>query len=314
MRLVSYEKLSGFGSVADAPNLSAAFRQCFGSYRIHANGIAQHAVIGGEGPPLLLLSGWPQSWFMWRYLMMRLAREYTVIAADPRGVGLSDIPADGYDSETLSADLLALMSELGHERFAMAGHDIGMWTGWAMAADAPRRITRIALGEALIPGTAPSPPLISDDRRPSDRLWHFNFNRAYEINEALVVGREDIYFGHQFSSKAAHPEAVPRYARDYYVEQLRRVPGALKASFDYYRAIDQSIPQNRRRMTAKLAMPVLAFAGALSIGKRIEQQLMPLANDVTVLVIDDCGHYPAEEQPDQLLSAFLEFFRPWRGE
>lgn len=142
--------------------------------------------------------------------------------------------------------------------------DIGMWTGYAMAHDQSARIECIALGEALIPGVSASPPLLPDQRWLSDFLWHFNFNRALGINEQLVSGREEFYFGHQFATKAGSPEAVPRYAVDFYIEQLKRDPQALRASFDYYRAIDQSIPQNQERKATRLTLPVLAFSGALA--------------------------------------------------
>lgn len=86
------------------------------------------------------------------------------------------------------------MTALGWERFAMVGHDCGMWVGYAMAADQPERIARIALGEAIIPGVAVSPPLIPDERPLNDFLWHNNFCRLRAVTEELVVGREDIFF------------------------------------------------------------------------------------------------------------------------
>ena len=306
------ELITGFGSVHDVPRLPEGFSGVFDSYRVDVRDLHLHAVIGGSGPPLLLLGGWPQNWFAWRYLMMPLAERFTVIAVDPRGVGLSDKPADGYDSDNLAADMFALMDTLGHERFAMVGHDIGEWTGYAMAADRPGRIMRIALGEAIIPGISTSPPLLSDDRRTSDFLWHFNFNRALGVNERLVEGREHIYFGYQFATKAGSPKALPAYASDFYIEQLRRDPEALRASFEYYRAIDQSIPQYQRRKAAgKITIPVLAFAGALACGDLVANELATVARDVQSVIIADSGHYPAEEQPEALLAAIQAFLDPY---
>ncbi|MGX7347076.1 alpha/beta fold hydrolase [Acetobacter pasteurianus] len=302
--------VSGYGSVEDVPQLPDGFSNVFGSHLVRVGDIRLHAVIGGSGPPLLLLGGWPQNWFAWRYLMLPLAKRFTVIAVDPRGVGLSDKPKYGYDADTLCADMFALMDTLGYQRFFMVGHDIGMWTGYAMTVDRPERITRIALGEAIIPGVSPSPPLLSDDRRTSDFLWHFNFNRALGINEELVRGREAIYFGYQFATKAGSPDALPAYARNFYIEQLRRDPEALRASFDYYRAIDQSIPQYRRRTANKITLPVLAFSGELACGEMVENELRSVAINVQSVIIPDSGHYPAEEQPKRLLAALQEFFAP----
>lgn len=310
--LGAFETLTGPGSVGDVPGLPAGFGDMFQSHAVPANGIRLHAVIGGAGPPLLLLAGWPQNWFAWRYLMPVLAKDFTVIAADPRGSGLSDKPDGGYDSDSQAADMFALMDSLGHQRFAMVGHDIGMWTGYCMAADRPDRIARIAMGEALIPGLSPSPPLISDDRWLSDLLWHHNFNRAIGINEAMVQGRERLYFGHQFATKAGRPDGVAQYAQDLYIRQLED-PRALWASFECYRALDDSIRQHRRRKAAgKLQLPVLTYAGALCCGEMIEGEIAPLIDsDYHAVVIPDCGHYPAEERPAELLAALRPFLAPY---
>ncbi|NTZ64090.1 alpha/beta fold hydrolase [Agrobacterium tumefaciens] len=302
--------LDGFGSVTGVPKLPEGFRDVFSSHRVDANGLGLHAVIGGKGPALLLLGGWPQNWFAWRYVMLPLSQYFTVIAVDPRGVGLSEKPSEGYDADTLSADMFALMDALGHEKFSMVGHDVGLWIGYVMAADRPDRIERIALGEAIVPGLSPSPPLLSDDRWVSDFLWHFNFNRALGVNERLVEGREDLYFGYQFDTKSGSAEKYPTYGKEFYIETLRRVPGALKASFDYYRAIDQSIPQYRRRKKTMIEIPVLAFSGALACGPMVENELRTVASKVDSVIIPDCGHYPAEEQPEALLKALTNFLRP----
>lgn len=239
--------------------------------------------------------------------MLPLARDFTVIAVDPRGVGLSDKRGDGYDSDSLSADMFALMDALGHDRFLMVGHDVGMWTAYAMVADRPERFEKIALGEAIIPGVSPSPPLMSDDQKTNDFLSHFNFNRMHGLNERLVEGREDIFFGFHLSGKAA-PGAFPAYARDFYIEQLRRVPGALKASFEYYRAIGTSMPQNRKRRERKIKVPVLAFAGDLACGDLVENELRSVADDVQAITFTGCGHYVPEEKPEELLAALRAFF------
>ncbi|WP_222841953.1 alpha/beta fold hydrolase [Cystobacter ferrugineus] len=142
-------------------------------------------------------------------------------------------------------------------------------------------------------------------------LWHFNFNRALDINERLVEGREELYFGHQFATKAGSPDAVPAYARQFYIEQLKRDRDALRASFDYYRAIDQSIPQNRERSRTKLTLPVLAFAGVLACGDSLEKELRLVATHVQSVIMAGSGHYPAGEKPEVLLEALKRFFAPF---
>lgn len=300
--------ISDFGSVANVPKLPDGFKDTFASYLIDTDEVRLHAVIGGEGEPLLLHCGWPQNWYSWRYLMLPLSKRFKVIAVDPRGLGVSDKPANGFDVDTLADDMFKLMDVLGHDRFALAGHDIGVMVGYVMSATHPERLSRIALGEGTIPGASPSPELIPDSRFLSDFLWHFNFNRTLEVNERLVEGREDIYFNYQFASKAGSPEAVPKYARDFYIELLRRVPGTLTASFNYYRAIDDTILQIRNHISKKNTVPVLAFAGALACGPMVENEQRNLATDVESFIIPDCGHFPAEEKPEALLAALIDFF------
>ena len=300
--------LSGFGSVTDVPRLPEGFTDVFKSHRIDTGKIGLHAVIGGSGEPLLLHIGWPQSWFAWRYLMLPLSRHFTVIAVDPRGFGLSDRPADGFDVNTLADDMFGLMDTLGHEHFIMAGHDVGLMVGYAMAAMRPERIRRIALGEGIIIGASPPLPLIPEDGRMNEFLWHMAFNRALDINERLVEGREDVYFNYQFATKAASADAVPKYARDFYIEFMRRVPGTLKASFDHYRAFDQNIPQLRKHMETKIEIPLFTFAGALACGEIVGTEFRTLATNVESMIIPECGHYPAEEKPEELLVGLLDFF------
>lgn len=285
----------------------STLKKIFKSYMIDTGEVELHAVIGGSGEPLLLHAGWPQNWYAWRDLMIPLSQHFTVIAVDPRGLGLSGRPDSGFDAVSLGQDMHRLMDILGYDKFSFVGHDLGVIVGYAMASLQPSRIRQLAIGEALIPGIMPSMPLIPDDRQLSDFLWHFNFNRAWEVNERLVEGREEIYFGYQFESKSGHPDAIPKYARDFYIELIRRKPGTLKASFEFYRSIDETIPQVREMKKTKLLMPVLTFAGALASGESVEQEWNTIAENVEAVIIPDSGHFPAEEKPELLLNALLKF-------
>ena len=180
----------GPGSVSGAPNLPEGFTDTFTSRYIDTDELRQHAVIGGEGPPLLLVHGWPENWYAWRLLMPELARDFEVIAVDQRGIGLTDKPHDGYDTGTLAGDLVALMDALGHERFAVVGHDTGLIISYALAADHPDRVDRLAVAEVPGPlGVGPSPPLFGLPEPINNKLWHLAFNRVNdEMTEQLVRG------------------------------------------------------------------------------------------------------------------------------
>jgi pimeloyl-ACP methyl ester carboxylesterase len=238
--------------------------------------------------------------------MPALARRHTVVAVDSRGAGLSDKPDDGYDAGTLAADLVALMAALGHDRFDVVGHDIGTWTGYALAADHPERVGRLAIVEAVIPGLTPSPPFFGPAAA-NQKLWQFGFNRLTDLNEELVRGRERLFFGWQFATKAATPTAIPAYAVDAYVDAITADPRALRASFAYYRALDETIAQNEQRSKTRLTLPVLAVGGALWSGENAAQTMRLAADDVTGVVLDDCGHYPAEEQPARFVEILEDF-------
>jgi pimeloyl-ACP methyl ester carboxylesterase len=298
----------GRGSVSGAPNLPAGFADTFTSRYIDTGDLRQHAVIGGEGPPLLLVHGWPENWYAWRLLMPALARDFEVIAVDQRGRGLSDKPAGGYDTGTLAGDLVALMDALGHQRFAVVGHDTGFAISYALAADHPDRIDRVALAEIPgSPGAAPSPPVFVPGPI-NDRLWHLPFNRLEKINEQLVAGREALFFGWEFDAAA---RKLPVDVIDYYVGLLSD-PDALRGSFGFYRALDTTIAQDGLRRTRRLSMPVLAIGGAASFGDHVADAMKLVADDVQSLVLPGAGHFVAEEAPAEMLAALGAFLAPYR--
>jgi pimeloyl-ACP methyl ester carboxylesterase len=301
----------GPGSVAGAPHLPDGFTGTFTSRYVDTGGLRQHVVTGGDGPPLLLIHGWPQTWYAWRLVMPALAQDFTVVVPDQRGCGLSGRPEDGYDTGTLAGDLAALMDALGHRRFAVAGHDTGMWIGYALAADQRGRVARLAVAETPLPGVSPSPPLFANAHL-NNALWHFGFNRLAAINDQLVAGREEVYFGWQFATKAARP--LPEYAVRHYIDTLAASPAALHASFAIYRALDATIAQNQQRTTRRLPMPVLGIGGEHSLAGQVADTMKLAADDVQTLVIPGCAHHPSEETPGETLAALTAFLAPYRDE
>jgi pimeloyl-ACP methyl ester carboxylesterase len=195
------------GPGSGAPNLPEGFTDTFTSRYVDTGGLHQHAVIGGDGPPLLLVHGWPENWYAWRLVMPALARDFEVIAVDQRDIGLSDKPEDGYDTD----DLVALKDALGHERFAVVGHATGLIIGYALAADHPDRVVRLA--EAEVPGPlelATSPPMFVP-KLFNHKLWHIPFNRVNdELTEQLITGREGVFFGYEFAIQGGKERPMTR--------------------------------------------------------------------------------------------------------
>ena len=294
-----------------APKLPRGFANTFKSRFINADGLRQHAVIGGDGPPLLLVHGWPEDWYAWRLLMPALARDFQVIAVDQRGIGLTEKPKRGYDSATLANDLVSLMDALGHDRFALVGHDTGFIISYALAADYPERVDRVALAE--IPGPPmpdPFPPLFIPEPL-NNRLWHIPFNRVDKIPELLVKGREDIFFGYEFAIQSGSGPKLPEDVVEYYVSLVSR-RGALRSSFGLYREWDATLAQNGARRARRLPMPVLAIGGAASWGEEVGKAMTPLADNVQSLVIPGTGHWVAETAPGAMLAALTAFLAPYR--
>jgi pimeloyl-ACP methyl ester carboxylesterase len=301
----------GPGSVSGAPNLPAGFTETFASRYIDTGEVRLHAVIGGEGPPLLLVHGWPQNWYAWRMLMPALAGDFEVVAVDQRGMGSSDKPVGGYDAGTLADDLVALMDALGHERFAVVGHDTGYFISYALAADHSDRVDRVVLAEVPgPPGVIPSPPMFLPEPF-NNRLWHIPFNRVNdELTERLVSGREDIFFGYEFAIQAG-AKNLPDDALSYYFD-LFSDPDTLRGSFGLYRAWDATVSQNEQRKNRPLTMPVLAIGGAESWGEEAGNGMKPAADDVQTVVIPGAGHWVAEQAPQQMLAALTAFLAPYR--
>jgi len=303
----------GPGSVSGAPNLPDRFAETFTSRFVDIGDLRLHAVIGGEGPPLLLVHGWPETWYAWRMVMPTLAKDFEVIAVDQRGIGLSDKPRDGYDIGTLASDLVALMDVLGHHGFAVYGTDTGMPIAHALAADHPERVERLVVSEAFLPGIASALPLFVPPTL-NARLWHLMFNQLPgEVNEALVRGREEVFFGAEFAASAGTTK-LPDDAVKYYVDTLAADPDALRGSFEFYRAIPTSAAQNEERKNRRLMMPVLALGGEQSGGENAANAMKLVADDVRSVVLAGSGHWVAEQAPDQLLDALTVFLAPYREE
>jgi pimeloyl-ACP methyl ester carboxylesterase len=295
-------------STFSAPDLPDGFGDTFSSRFIDANGLRQHVVTGGDGPPLLLVHGWPQNWSAWRLVMPALARDFEVIAPDQRGIGETGKPLDGYDPSTLAADLAGLMDALGHERFAVVGTDTGMPIAYALAADTDR-VERAAFAEVPgPPGATPSPPLFAPEPL-NNRLWHIAVNRLGTLNEQLAVGREDLYFGYEFAIQAG--KKLPADVVDFYINLLTN-PDALRGTFAFYREWDTMMAQNAERAKRPLTMPVLGIGGEASAGDQVAKAFESLATDVQTAVIPGAGHWFAEEAPVETVAALMSFLAPYR--
>jgi pimeloyl-ACP methyl ester carboxylesterase len=267
-----------------------------------------HYVTAGKGPPVVLIHGWPQTWYEWRHIIPALAQRYTVIAPDMRGLGDSSRPLSGYDKRTVSHDIWRLVTEqLGHASFFLVGHDWGGPTAYALAAAHQQAVKKLVILDVTIPGCG-------GDFSQGGRRWHHQFHITPDLPEALTQGREDIYLAWFYRTFAYRPDAIgPEDLKEYL--RTYTLPGAMRAGFGFYRAMLQDAADNRESIArAKLSMPVLGLGGAVSYphgrgrGTEVGESLRRVATNVRSDVVPDCGHFIPEEAPDLLARRLLEFF------
>jgi haloacetate dehalogenase len=273
------------------------------------NGIRMHYVREGEGPPVVLLHGWPQTWFCWRTLMPLLAGRFTLIAPDLRGYGLSDKPAGGFDKRTMAADVRALVHHLGHERVALVGHDRGARVAHRYALDHPVEVERLAVLD-VIPTRAMFARI---DQQLARGFWHWLFHLQPDLPELLVGGNIEAYLRWFFErwthNRPPVEEAVPEYVRAF------SAPGALRAGFHDYRATfpdDLDADDASAAAGAKLTMPLLALWGATGLTGTLPvvDIWREYATDVDGEAISECGHFLPEEQPAVVADRLLRFLAP----
>jgi pimeloyl-ACP methyl ester carboxylesterase len=263
-------------------------------------GAQLHYVIGGQGPAVVLLHGFPETWWTWRQVMPSLAESHTVIAPDLRGVGCSSMEAAGYDAAAMARDVHQLVESLGISQVAMVGHDTGGWVAYAYARQYREQVTHLVLSGAAIPGFGLEELL--DFREPGQGLPHLPFFIQPDVPEMLIGGKEQEYFATFINSAAMRDSgAVDFYARSY------ARPGRLTSALAQYRALYTDADDNRRNAGPKLAMPTLALSGVGQTAQSAEG-LRRVANDVTEAGIPGGGHYIHEERPIEVADTLTTFF------
>ena len=236
--------------------------------------------------------------------MPRLAERYTVIAPDLRGCGASDRPPHGYDKQSVAADIHGLVRQLGFDRIKLVSHDVGMMAGYAYAATYRDEVERVVLMEAAIPGLGLE-KLYDAIKYP--RMYHLPlFDAPNALAEALIVGRERMFVAHFMRQQAFDPAAIED-GLDEYARCLAQ-PGALHAGISYFREHKIDAERNGEHAKRKLEMPGLSVGGTASFGGALADEIAPLAAHHRHVMIDDCGHYVAEERPEALAEHLLAFF------
>jgi pimeloyl-ACP methyl ester carboxylesterase len=301
-------------SVADTlpPFDPGTFWTQFHHGTVAINGVRLHFVEGGSGSPIVLLPGWPQSWYAWRYVMPLLARAgRRVIALDPRGMGDSDRPACGYEMRTVAAELHGFVEALGLTAkgpIDIVGHDMGTWIGYAYAAEWPGDVRRLAVFDAALPGITPPPPAGIPSAEANVKTWHLAFNRLDDLPEILLRGRERELLTWLFRAKTTRAWTITPADLGEYV-RVNAAPGATRAALSYQRHMlgPEGMAHSRARAERKLAMPVLAVGAESGVGAMLLDTMRLVSEDVQGAVLAGCGHYMPEEAPRAVAEQIIKF-------
>jgi len=269
---------------------------------VYVNDVHIHYQSYGSGEPVILLHGWPQDGRAWRNIVPSLSEAHQVIIPDLRGAGLSDKPDHGYDKMTLAEDILLLIDALGFDKVSVVGHDIGGMVAFVLATKYPNRINKVVLLDLLIPSIGLE--ALMDVAQGG--MWHFGFHMVQDLPEFLIQGKEQAYLRHFFTTLTYHPDTFSEEEISLYTEPFL-LPGGLKAGFEYYRSILKEDQRIKTLLTQPIEIPILALGGASSTNDLLYQSLVPYVQNLSGIVVPDCGHFIPEEQPAFLIDALKNF-------
>lgn len=273
------------------------------------DGVKLHYVKGGSGPLVYLVHGYGQAWYEWHQLMPELAKNHTVVAVDLPGLGESEPPKTGYSGIEVSKYLFDLAAQLnGNQPFDLVAHDIGIWNTYPIAVMHQNQIRKLVFMEAPIPDKSVYEfPAFSPEGE--SLVWHFSFFAAENhMAETLIAGHEKFFLTQFIKSHAATMDAFTPKLIDLYAKSYAK-PQTLNASFEYYRALTQSIDQNTELSKTPLTMPTMAIGGGglHGLGQFQIDQTKKYATNVQGEILPGCGHWLPEECSASLNPLVVKF-------
>ena len=274
---------------------------------VRANGVRFNVWVGGEGPPVVLLHGYPESALMWRKIVPQLLPNHTAICPDLRGYGDSEKPHDGYDKRTMALDIKLLMKELGFKRYAVVGHDRGARVGHRFALDHPDAVERLCVLDIVPTHTM----FRSTNKQLATSYWHWFFFQVPDLPEALMGAQPEVFLYFAFRLLGCPPGAIEEPVMQEYLRAFK-LPGTQRAMLEDYRAaatIDYQ--HDEQDIGSKITCPMLVLWGERGRmhplfdvlatwrekAQRVEGRSLP------------SGHFIPEEAPEALLDELLPFLQ-----
>ncbi|WP_199443035.1 alpha/beta fold hydrolase [Umezawaea beigongshangensis] len=269
----------------------------------HVNGVRIHYVLGGEGPAVVLLHGWPFTWLEWRATLPLLAEAgFTVIAPDLRGSGHSDKPAGHWTKREEAEDLHQLVRSLGLTELNLVGTDVGTMTAHAWAQARSGEIRRLVLSEAFLPGFG----LEERMNVATGGHWHFGFHAQTELAAELTAGREEQYLERFWSLMTAGGITAADRAE---LLRVHRAPDAMRGGFEHYATLVED--GRAARAGARLSMPVLVLNGEHGLPQQpLLDGAREAARDVRADVVPGSAHTIGADNPRWLAARLARFFGP----
>jgi pimeloyl-ACP methyl ester carboxylesterase len=294
--LAAAQTVSGTETMDEAvKKLGSEFR----SSTAKVNGVKLQYVIGGSGPAVILLHGFPEDWYEFRKVMPRLAKKFTVVAVDLRGVGESEATPGGYDAANLAEDVHQLAEQLRLERVYVVGHDIGGMVAYAFARRYPETARGVMILDVPIPGLEPWKEIQNDPA-----VWHIRFHQT-DLPEQLVAGRQAIYFRYFLRAEHFSDADVAHYAAAY------REPQHLRTAFEFYRAFGANAKFNAAQRDT-LNLPMVYGVGEYDAFTKFMTRIAEAMRaqgcaNLKTEVVKGSAHYIFEEKPDQVAELIEQY-------
>ncbi|MFG2925688.1 alpha/beta fold hydrolase [Streptomyces sp. NPDC048305] len=290
-------------STSDSPSLRG-FEHAYAA----VNGTRLHYVIGGPegGDLMILLPGWPRTWWQYHKVMPKLAERFRVVAVDIRGMGDSDKPESGYDKKTMARDIYELVHSLGYAKAHICGEDIGGMVGYSYAVNHPEATDKLALWETVHPNEAlygiPMLPKPGQD----GLQWWLAFNMIKDLPEQVIAGRFRAISDWIIDHYSGSPESYTEEDRAVYGSAYD-TPDAIRAGNAWYQEWHQDMVDDKAYPEMPITMPTLFLGGSSAplIFAVIKQKV---AADLRLVEIEGAGHFLSEERPEELLAALEDFF------
>lgn len=275
----------------------------FASHYADVNGTKLHYVMGGQGEPLILIPGYPETWWAYHKIMPILAAKYRVVIVEMRGMGNSDKPISGYDKKNMAKDVFELVKKLGFEKVYIGGHDIGAHVAFSFAVNHSKTTSKLIMLDTAHPDSGmyhlPMLPILGANYL---YPWWLAFNQVKKLPEQLLEGRMNIIIDWLFKNLLKDQKSISDFDKTVYASAYNS-KDAIRASNAWYQAFPQDIEDSKTYN--KLTIPVIGIGG--SGYEMLEMSLLNITTNLQLKKIEDSGHFILAEKPTETAKLIIDF-------